>query len=88
MGDSVYNVIATGVLTKSYTATGLTLGVTYEFVVEARNSIGYSAISESLTILHAIPPETPDAPITTNSGQDIVVSWSAPIENGSPITSY
>jgi hypothetical protein len=40
-----YSVIAYVVTIESYTATGLTLGATYEFTVEARNEIGYSSSS-------------------------------------------
>lgn len=39
-------------------------------------------------IEHAVAPEQPDAPILTNSGQDIVISWVAPDDNGHAITSY
>jgi hypothetical protein len=37
-----YLAIATGVTTQSYTVTGLTLGTTYEFNIEAQNAVGYS----------------------------------------------
>jgi hypothetical protein len=33
------------------------LGVTYEFTIEAQNTVGFSAKSEIKTILHAIQPE-------------------------------
>lgn len=66
--DGVYSVIGVSITTQSYTATGLTLGVTYDFTVESRNIQGYSPVSELVTILHAIPPEQPVAPITTNNG--------------------
>lgn len=59
--------IASGLTAKSYTVTGLTLGTTYEFVIESRNSLGYSATSDVLTFLHAIPPNQPVAPVTTNN---------------------
>jgi hypothetical protein len=83
-----YSVIATGVTTTSYTVTSLTLGITYEFTVEARNSLGYSLESDSVIIFHATAPDIPSAPTTTNSGTNIVISWTAPSENGSVITSY
>jgi hypothetical protein len=47
---------------------GLTLGITYELSVEARNSVGFSDLAESITILHAIVPEQPVQPNTANSG--------------------
>lgn len=63
-----YVTVDTGIIGQSQTLTGLTLGVTYDFTVEARNSVGYSDTSDSITILHAIPPEKPIAPTTTNAG--------------------
>lgn len=85
---SAFITIATGILTKSYTVTGLTLGTNYDFVVEARNSVGYSPISDSVSILHAIPPDAPLAPTTANLNQDIILSWVAPSDNGAEILSY
>lgn len=35
-----------------------------------------------------MPPEQPLVPVTTNSGQNIVVSWTAPVDNGAIISSY
>lgn len=83
-----YTVIATGITTQSHTATGLTLGVTYEFAVEARNSVGYSSPSNSVTILHALMPEAPNTPTTTNVGTTVVVDWDEPVNNGAAISSY
>lgn len=37
----------------SYTATGLTQGVTYEFKVEARNAYGLGFFSNTVTVLSA-----------------------------------
>jgi hypothetical protein len=84
----VYSVIASSVATKSYTATGIVLGTTYEFTVEARNSIGYSSPSASVTILHALLASAPSAPTTTNSGTNVLIDWSVPANNGAAITSY
>lgn len=68
--------------------TGLVLGTTYEFTVEAQNSVGYSNPSSLISFLHAIPPEVPLTPSSTNSGTDVVIDWSAPADNGAQITSY
>lgn len=38
--------------------------------------------------MHAIAPSKPDSPVTLNNGVNVVISWSAPSENGSQITSY
>ena len=83
-----YSIIATSIATKAYTATGLTLGTTYEFSIEARNSNGYGLPSTDFTILHAISPESPSAPTTANSGTSVVIDWTAPNNNGATITSY
>lgn len=40
--SSIYTVLAVGVTTQSYTATGLTAGLFYKFKVEARNYLFYS----------------------------------------------
>ena len=57
-------------------------------MVEGRNVNGYSVPSNDFSILHAIAPEVPGTPTTTNSGTNIVIDWSAPTDNGSVITSY
>ena len=36
-----YLMIASGIIPTSYTATGLSIGLTYDFQIEARNSNGY-----------------------------------------------
>lgn len=44
--------------------------------------------SNSVTVFHAIVPDTPSAPTTANSGTNIVINWTAPSDNGADITSY
>jgi hypothetical protein len=58
-----YVVLQSGVTTKSYTTSVLlTPGQTYKFKVEARNQVGYSQLSQSVSILCAQPPDQPGAP--------------------------
>lgn len=52
-GSDAYLVLESGITTKSYTATGLSAGVTYHFKVEARNVYGYSEFSNEVSILAA-----------------------------------
>ena len=86
-GDSTFLEAGT-TASKAFSITPLTLGTTYEIQVSAQNSVGYSEPSALFTILHAIRPDQPSAPATGNSGTDIVVTWTAPTANGSPITSF
>ena len=44
--------------------------------------------SLDFTILHAIAPESPSAPTTTNVDTNVVIDWTAPTDNGATITSY
>ena len=62
--------------------------MTYEFIVEARNQLYYSAISDPVSILCATLPEVPGAPTTENQADDVVISWIAPVNNGLEITAY
>jgi len=39
---SEYSLLATGVTTRTFTVTGLTFGLTYNFQIQSRNSYGYS----------------------------------------------
>ena len=75
--------------TDSCTVTGLSNGTAYTFTVTATNANGTgaaSAASNSVT-----PAEVPDAPTAvaaTPSGTSAVVTWTAPFDEGSAITSY
>lgn len=74
--------------TNSHRSTGLTTGTVYSFYVLSRNAFGFSIASQALSVLAATAPSIPVAPVTTLSGSNIVISWTAPANNGSPITSY
>jgi hypothetical protein len=59
-----YSTTLQGILTTSYTVTGLTAGTTYKFKVLARNSYGVSIYSNEVIELAAQIPNKPFAPIT------------------------
>ncbi len=53
LGNGVFVELVSGLTTTSYTAIGLTSGLTYTFRVQARNVYGYSASSVSVSIITA-----------------------------------
>ena len=54
-----------------------------------RNNLGYSVSSATVSILAAQLPYTPNAPTTTfKADGNVVISWTAPDNGGSDITSY
>lgn len=63
---SAWEVRAENVQTKSYTATGLTAGLTYKFRIEARNSYDHSDYSDEISIICATIPSVPAQPTTSN----------------------
>ena len=70
--------IASGIIVKSYTVTGLITGKTYRFRIEARNSIGYSNHSNVVQAIAAVAPSAPAAPSTIRDINDIYIDWSSP----------
>jgi hypothetical protein len=71
-----------------YLVSGLNTGSTYVFKVEAQNAYSYSEVSNLLTVLAATIPLQVDEPTTSVSAGDIIVTWTAPYNSGSPITAY
>jgi hypothetical protein len=71
------------------TVTGLTNGTPYTFTVVATNSVGNSvASSTSAPGTPATVPNAPTAVSATAGNQQATVSFIAPANGGSPITSY
>ncbi|MDQ0029900.1 fibronectin type III domain-containing protein [Arthrobacter bambusae] len=71
--------------------TGLTNGTAYTFTVTATNSIGTSPASAASAPVTPTAPTVPAAPtgVTATAGNaSAVVSWTAPANGGSPLTSY
>jgi len=58
-GLDSYVVLKSGVLTQSFTATGLKPGVTYSFKVQARNTFGLSVESSRIELVCAFIPAIP-----------------------------
>ena len=81
-------VIEPAVLAKTYTATGLTAGQTYQFKVQAHNAIGYGDASTAFSIIAATNPNTPDAPTTAVNGENIQITWTLPYNGGSAVDGY
>jgi uncharacterized protein YjbI with pentapeptide repeats len=76
--------------------TGLVDGTSYTFAVSADNGVGSSAVATSGSVVPAAPPVSataPDAPmsaaaVTGPAASEVSVTWAAPADGGSPITSY
>ena len=76
--------------TRSYQTTlELEPGTLYTFKVQARNSVGYSLDSSTITIRAARIPDAPANVLTTTvESTVVVVSWDAPYDGGSDILYY
>lgn len=87
IGDFI--ILETGVTDNFYqTTVALTPGAHYLLSVEARNSVGYSLGSDNLSVHAAQIPDKPANPITSISEPNVIVTWVAPYDGDTPITSY
>jgi Fibronectin type III domain len=89
-GSGTWTTSASNVIGLSYIKTGLTPGVTYQFKISARNAVGLSVQTSSISIIAAAVPAKPAAPTTALDGgsTNVIISWTLPYNGGSPITSY
>ena len=76
----------------TYTKTGLSAGVLYQFSVQSCNSYGLSAQSTALAVVASSVPDTPlnfsNVAGVTNASQ-IGLSWIQGVSNGgSPVLDY
>jgi hypothetical protein len=67
---------------------GVVSGTTYKFQLRAKNKWGFGGFSASAEITASSTPGTAAAPTTVISGSNVRVSWVAPLDYGSVITSY
>jgi len=75
-----YIVLQANIVATSLTVTTLTMGTSYKFKVESRNSFGFSLLfSNEITVLQAEVPSKPNTPTTTvNTDISVLVDWNAP----------
>lgn len=69
--------------TLTFNKTGLTTGLSYLFKVRAENEIDSGPFSSPTSILAAVIPSTPDAPLMVSQSESVIaISWSAPSDDG------
>lgn len=71
--DGLYNLVEVVDLSRAYVATDLSLGVTYYFEIESRNSHGYSNVTVAYPILCAIKPLIPTDVVSINSNANVII---------------
>jgi fibronectin type 3 domain-containing protein len=73
----------------NYTDLGLENGHTYHYAVAALNSIGEGPRSMEVSAIPATVPSAPRNLTATLDGNDVILTWEAPEDDGgSPITNY
>jgi hypothetical protein len=70
------------------TLSGLSNGTTYTFTVAGINAIGEGTQSFATPAVTVGAPTAPTAVTATSGTAQATVSWTAPSDNGSPITAY
>jgi len=85
---AVYTVAKDFNLGLSFLDADLTSGSRYKFRVRSRNEFGYSDYSDEIELLVAFVPMLPVPPVTSVIASDVILTWTAPYNNGSPITKY
>ena len=88
--SNTYTITSLNVITNTeITISGLTRGVTYTFIIKAKNSIGYSEESLPISATPAVVPVAPTNIVATGGNALANITWSASSDNGgSPIISY
>ena len=71
-----------------YVAKNLITSYTYNFKIRARNAHDLGDFSAELGILVAEKPVTPEAPVLTLDGDNVIVTWVEPPNSGQPILGY
>lgn len=74
-----------------YTVTGLTNGTTYDFLVRAKNAIKTGTSTDIISVTPAAEKPERVTGVSASTGTasgTIDLTWTAPDDNGSPITDY
>ena len=77
-GINSWVVLSSSVTTKLVEIGGATPSKTYQFKIEARNVIGYSAESAAFSIKAAVIPGAPTSVVTSRDLNNVVIEWAAP----------
>lgn len=90
ISDATYLITLSAVIIDTQiTIIGLTRGVTYTFIVKAKNSVGFSEESLAISATPAVVPVAPTNIVATGGNALANITWSASSDNGgSDITSY
>ena len=80
--------VGAGASATSLTIGSLFNGTTYTFQVTATNGVGTSAAATSNAVMPTGPPYTPTNVVATGGNAQATVTWTAPGNGGSAITSY
>ncbi len=76
-------------VTSSHTFQGLDNGALYTFEVRSHNEAGWSLWSQpSAPVTPDIEPNRPAAPVVTFADQGLLVQWTPPVSDGTPIGGY
>ena len=69
---------------------GVTKGAAYRFRIRAKNIWGWGSFSSTTSIVASAVPAQMAAPVTSVDipTGDLVIDWTAPENNGSPVTMY
>ena len=71
------------------TVTGLSNGTTYSCTVEAANSAGFGPVSPAVDVTPMpAPPDAPTGLAATAGNANAILSFTAPNDNGAPISGY
>ncbi len=70
------------------TVTGLTNGTTYRVTVVAKNGAGTGPPTTSGLLTPSTVPSAPAKPVALVADNAVEVTWKAPADNGTPISSY
>ena len=68
--------------------TGLVINTTYQFAISAQNIFGESVLSSSISVLTVTAPSQMSPPTISQSGQNVIITWTSPTNNGADITSF
>jgi len=80
--------ISIGSTNTTHNVPNLINGTPYTFKVRAVNSIGDGNESNSISVTPIDVPAAPTALTGTAGAEQVSLSWTAPFDNGSPITDY